>query len=258
VLQLSSTTHADPNEHARAAATNFAFRLVPHWQKALGNELLGVYLIGSVAHAGFSWRYSDVDLALVTVTGLSPQAHDRIQREAAGLSADWGPKVSVFWADRLFSVGRFPPLDRIDYLDHAIVLMERECVKPARPTLTEIHQYLRGEPFANWTDRARSFAAAEVLEPKDQKAYLRTLLYPARFCYSWMTGLMGSNDDAVAFVEERPPARLNVDLITRALKCRQTGGEPDILFSARMTLVSQIDACASLFAVEPGVPYCAP
>jgi hypothetical protein len=255
VLQQSSMTHADANEQARAAAMDFARHLVPYWQKVLGSDLLGAYLIGSVAHAGFSWRYSDVDVALVTVAGLSPNAHDRIRSEAAGLSADWGPKVSVFWADRHFSVGRFPPLDRIDYLDHAIVLAECERVKPARPALIEIRQYLRGEPFTNWADRARSFAAAEVLKPGDHKAYLRTLLYPARFCYSWTTGLMGSNDEAVAFVNERPPVGLGVDLITRALECRHAARDPDALFPARTMLMSQIDACASLFAVERDLPH---
>src|SRR4029077_20380543 len=171
-------TQADPDEAARTAALDFARRLVPHWQKALGAELLGVYLIGSLAHAGFSRRYSDIDMALVTAAGLSPQGLDRVRSPAHALSADWGPKVSVFWTDRHFSRGRFPPLDRIDYLDHAVALMERECVRPARPTLQEIHDYLSGAPFANWAERARSFAAAQTLEPRGYKECLRTLLYP--------------------------------------------------------------------------------
>ena len=251
VLPLCSMIRADPNYLARTAAIDFGRRLLPHLQSVLGTDLLGAYMIGSVAHAGFSRRYSDVDIALVTAAGLSPQAHDRIRTEAVALSVEWGPKVSVFWADRHFSIGRFPVLDRVDYLDHAIVLIERERVRPQRPTLSEIRDYLRGEPFANWADRARSFAAAESLDPKDRKAYLRTLLYPARFCYSWITGLMGSNDDAVAFVSERPPAGLDVDVIARALTCRQAGDDPDALFSARATLPSQIRACASLIDLLP-------
>jgi hypothetical protein len=250
VLPSFAMTHADPNELARTAAIGFARRLALRWHGELGTELLGAYVIGSAAHAGFNWRYSDLDIALVTAAGLSPQMHDRMRSEAVALSADWGPKVSVFWTDRHFSLGRFPPLDRIDYLDHAVVLMERECIRPPRPTLKDVRQYLRGAPFANWADGARNFAAAERLEPKDRKAYLRTLLYPGRFYYSWITGLMSSNDDAVAFVNERPPARLNVDLIARALECRQTAADPDALFSARRTLLSQIDACASLFTDE--------
>src|ERR1700730_3824134 len=112
-------THVDLDELARTAAIDFASRLVRHWQEALGTKLLGTYLIGSLAHAGFSRRYSDIDMALVTTAGLSPQALDRLRSEAVVLSADWGPKVSVFWTDRHFSIGRFTPLDRLDYLYHA-------------------------------------------------------------------------------------------------------------------------------------------
>jgi hypothetical protein len=151
--------YADRDELAKTSALDFARRLVQQWQEALGTELLGSYLIGSLAHAGFSRRYSDIDIALVTAAGLSPESLDHRRSEAVALSADWGPKVSVFWTDRDFSVGRFPPLDRIDYLDHAITLMERECVRPTRPTLEELHHYLRDAPFENWAERARSFAA---------------------------------------------------------------------------------------------------
>jgi hypothetical protein len=233
---------------AQAAAVDFARCIVPFWQAALGPELLGVYLIGSLAHGGFSRRYSDIDMALVTKAGLSPQTLDRVRSQAAAVSADWGAKLSVFWADRHFGVGRFPPLDRIDFIDHAVMLMERECVRPVRPALEEIQHYLAGAPFANWTEQARRFATAETLEPKDRKAYLRALLYPGRFCYSWMTGRTGSNDEAVAFLGRTRPAQLDVSLITRALQCRQADADPDSLFSARTTLPSQVDACAALVA----------
>ena len=227
---------------------DFAHRLVPRWQMILGADLLGAYVIGSLAHAGFSWRYSDVDMALVTVAGISPATLDRIRGEAVALSPDWGAKVSVFWADRHFSCGRFPPLDRVDFLDHAIPLVECERLRPVRPALDEIRHYLRGTPFASWVELAQSFAAAETLERKDHKAYLRTVLYPARLCYSWMTGRMGSNDGAVVFLSERNTAGLDVSLIKRALQCRQAGADPDELFPARAMLLSQIDACAKLLA----------
>ena len=67
-------------------AIEFARRIVPFWQAALGSELLGVYLIGSLAHGGFSRRYSDIDMAVVTQAGLSPQTVDRVRREAAAVS----------------------------------------------------------------------------------------------------------------------------------------------------------------------------
>src|SRR5262252_10938682 len=172
---MSAMSHGSPDEPASATAIDFARGLVPHLQEALSTGLLGAYLIGSLAHGGFSRRYSDIDIALVTAVGLSPPALDRVRSDAVALSTDWGPKVSVFWSDRHFSVGRFPPLDRIDYLDHAVVLIERERMRPVRPTLKEVRHYLRGAPFASWADRARNFAAAKTLKPKDLKEYLRTL-----------------------------------------------------------------------------------
>ena len=250
MFRSSAIAHADPNELAKTAAIDFARCLVPLWQATLGTELLGAYLIGSMAHAGFSRRYSDVDMALVTATGLSPRVHDGLQSRAIALSADWGSRISIFWADRHFSLGRFPPLDRIDYLDHALLLMERERIRPTRPTLTDVREYLRGAPLTSWVDRARGFVAAERLDPSDRKAYLRTLLYPARFCFSWMTGRMGSNDEAVAFVNERTPARLDVFLIKRALELRRDAADPDVLFCARTVLMSQIDACVTLIGEE--------
>jgi hypothetical protein len=245
---MSTIAHPDRNELARAAATDFARHLLAHWQQVLGTDLLGAYLIGSLGHAGFSRRYSDIDIALITESGLSRQALDGLRSKAVALSADWGPKVSIFWTDRHFSLGRFPPLDRIDYLDHAVPLTERERLRPARPTLQDVRDYLRGDPFTAWADRARSFAASTLLEAKDRKAFLRTLLYPGRLCYSWITGLIGSNDDAVAFLRDNPLAGLDIGLIAIALQCREDAADPDALFPARAVLSAQVDACAALLS----------
>jgi predicted nucleotidyltransferase len=237
-----------PDEAASRAAAEFAQRLVPYWQAALGAELLGIYLIGSLAHGGFSRRYSDVDMAVTTERGLSAQILERVRSEAAALSADWGTKLSVFWADRHFSIGRFPPLDRVDYLERPVLLWEHKRVLPARPTLEDIQHYLCGAPFTNWANGARQFAATAALDPKDRKAYLRALLYPARFCLSYLTGRMGSNDDGVAFLRERPVAGLDLTSIEQALQCRHAVADPDALFAARKILPAQVEACAALFA----------
>jgi predicted nucleotidyltransferase len=240
--------HRTTDDSARVAAIGFANSIVPFWRAELGPELLGVYLMGSLAHGGFSRRYSDIDIAVVTEAGLATQTLDRVRGEAIALSADLGSRLSVFWTDRHFSLGRFPPLDRVDYLDHALALMEHHRVRPTRPSHAEIRRYLADAPFANWKASARRFASAEILEPRDRKAFLRTLLYPARFCYSWMTGRMGSNGEAVAFLDEACPVRFDMTLISRALQCRQAGADPDPLFPARISLSSQVDACLTLLS----------
>jgi hypothetical protein len=63
-----------------------------------------------------------------------------------------------------------------------------------------------------------------------------------------MTGCIGSNAAAVTFLNERPVPGLDIDLIARALRCREAAADPDVLFPARTVLPTQFDACASLFA----------
>lgn len=233
---------------SETSARAFARAMAGFWEDRLGPQLLGVYLIGSLAHGGFNPRYSDIDMAVIAEAGIEPAAHPPMRARAEALSPAHAAKLSLFWADRGFTIGRFLPLDRIDYLDHAAPLVERERVRPPRPPLADIRNYLRGQPFASWAEGARSFAALAALGPDDHKPYVRALLYPARFVYSWRTGTMGSNDAAVRLVQEDPPAGLDVGLIARALACRQAAQDPDALFTARGTLLRQIAACAALMA----------
>lgn len=244
-MLMSSALNA-PDEIARAAAIRFGQDLASSLNAKPVLQPLSMRLIGSLAHGGFSRRYSDIDVALVTEQGLSQTEIDAIHAEATTLSSDLASKISLFWSDRHFSIGRFPPLDRVDYLDHAISLLEHEQVQPPRPNLEEIRSYLSGRPFANWEDNARRFAALDALDVKDRKSYLRTLLYPARFVYSWITGRIASNDDAVARLNEERPATLNIGLLIEALECRRAARDPDSLFPGRRFLPQQIDACKKL------------
>ena len=73
----------------------------------MGAGLIGIYLIGSLAHGGFSRRYSDIDVAVITESGLSHPLLEQMRRDAASVSSALAPKISIFWTDRTFSVGRF-------------------------------------------------------------------------------------------------------------------------------------------------------
>src|SRR6185436_5521387 len=108
------------NEVSAAAAREFARALCAQWQSALGDELLGIYCIGSLAHGGFARRYSDIDMAVIVQKPMTPAVIDALRTGAAEVSGDLTAKLSIFWTDRSFAVGRFPVLDRIDYLDHAV------------------------------------------------------------------------------------------------------------------------------------------
>jgi len=238
-------------ESARQSAVVFARSVADAWDSRLGVRLLGVHLIGSLAHGGFGVRYSDIDMAVVAKDPLVPSDLKGMHEDAAAVSAEHANKLSLFWTDHGFTVGRFPPLDRLDYLDHAVRLIEREAVRPDRPSLGEIRAYLRGAPFERWADKARQFSAAATLDADERKPYLRALLYPARFIYSWSTGTIASNDDAVAFLRESATADLALDLIEETLRCRRDGRDPDYLFPERRTLIPHVAVCARLIAAEP-------
>src|SRR5262249_21151087 len=190
----------------------------------------------------FSPRYSDIDFALVVQDQLSADDLDLIRKEAAAEFGLFARMLSLFWSDRAFCIGRFPPLDQVDLIDHAATLCERERVRPVRPTRQQIRSYLRGEPLRNWSDQVLRFAALDALAAEDHKRYLRALLYPARFLLSWETGTIASNDDAVAFLENRADIALDLDLMKRALRCRNRGSDADVLFAERSKLAAHRDA----------------
>jgi len=240
------------DDNARSDALAFAEAIASFWRRRLGDRIFGFYLLGSLAHGGFNRRYSDIDIGLVAEEGAVNEADIAAMRaEASAISPGLAPKLSLFWTDRGFSVGRFPPLDRLDYLDHAVALIERERIVPARPALADIRAYLSGVPFANWRSAVDRFAALATLAAEDHKPYLRAHLYPARFAYSWLTGRMASNDEAVAFLCDRPPDGLDIPLLEKALRCRRDAADPDALFADRKKLPLQLSACGQMIT---GIP----
>jgi predicted nucleotidyltransferase len=236
------------NELAFAAARDFTRRIAELWWSDFGERLLGVYRMGSLAHRGFSARYSDIDVAVMAADPLAPEELERMREVAAGASRELAAKLSIFWTDRHCRVGRFPPLDRVDYLDHADPILERERLQPQRPSLADIRAYLRGEPFERWATQVRHYRALPAFPPGDHKPYLRCLLYPARLLYSWNTGALASNDDAVEFLQRHPLPQLDLDLIRRALRCRQEAHDVDHLFPERSKLNHQYSVCAEFIS----------
>jgi len=236
------------NDAALAAARDFTERIAERWWSELGGRLLGIYRIGSLAHGGFSARYSDIDVAVIAEAPLERAELERMRAVAADVSSELAAKLSIFWADRSFRAGRFPPLDRVDYLDHAVTIIERERVRPERPSLAEIRDYLRGGPLERWAEQSRAFSALSALGPNDHKPYLRCLLYPARLIYSWATGAMASNDEAVAFLRRSPVPALDIGLIERALECRRQNRDLDALFPERSRLEHQVRTCTDFIS----------
>lgn len=231
---------------AAEQARGFARGMADYWQEQLGERMLGFYVIGSLAHGGFSTRYSDIDVGLVSTDGVTPNEIEAMRQHARKRTPDLASKLSLFWTDRGFAIGRFPPLDRVDYLEHAQPLIERERAAPPRPSRDDIRTYLRGQPLDAWREQIARVSALSALDDATRRTYIRAQLYPARFLYSWHTGRMASNDEAVAFLHAQPQPGIDLDLIDRALDCRRGNRPSDELFGERGKLAGQLAACLKI------------
>jgi predicted nucleotidyltransferase len=121
---------------------------VAAYTQALGERLVAAYALGSLAHGGFSPLVSDVDLALILADPLRPTDSVRVAAVAWFLKAKGSAlhdRLSVFWgtpsslAGRVPG-GRFPPLDRLELLEHGRLLQGEDArgglVPPRRDEAT--------------------------------------------------------------------------------------------------------------------------
>lgn len=90
--------------------------------------------MGSLARGGFSEVASDIDIGLILEGPCGPQDEtevDRILLRTLEQNATVTNKVSIFWGsidsiNGVVDAGRYPPFDRLDLIDHALLLAGRE------------------------------------------------------------------------------------------------------------------------------------
>jgi hypothetical protein len=66
-----------------------------------------------------------------------------------------------------------------------------------------------------------------------------------------VTGKIASNDDAVAFLRGYAGVGVDLDIIERALACRNDGESSAPLFAERSKLLGLPDSCKRMMATEP-------
>jgi hypothetical protein len=190
---------------------------VAAYRAALGSRLVAAYALGSLAHGGFSPLVSDVDLALILQDPLKVSDRLAIHRVAATVRAGGSAlheRLSVFWGTPSATPGqvrsgRFPPLDRLDLIEHGRLLTGRD-IRPAlaRPGpddllvggaefalgyLGGVHRLparlrgwaRRGSPDINVPDDIRSPA---LLVSGGPRTLTKTVLFPVRFLFTAATG----------------------------------------------------------------------
>ena len=217
-------------------------RAVTAYAEALGDRLVAGYALGSLAHGGFSPLVSDVDLGLILADPLRAGDHATIGDVAGAVRAS-GPglpeRLSVFWGTPStlggqVPGGRFPPLDRLDLLEHGRLLTGRDARQAAaRPDRTELlvagarfalgslsgtgtGQRAAARPMpASWT---RSRAPSRLVS-RGPRRLTKIVLFPVRFLYTAATGQAGLTALAVEHYLATPGAPAAA-LVTAALAWR--------------------------------------
>lgn len=190
-----------------------------YFQSKLDSSLCEAYKLGSLAHGGFSFVYSDLDVGLLLQCREPPARMDHWIAEAK-THPEFGKKLSIFWGNPELSWGRLPMIDRLDLLDHGKPLLHGRKPDFRRPTAEEIHSEQLQSIDKSWRGRLPELRGLSRLDRDDRKPFIRALLYPARLIYTWDNLVVGSNDQAVAYLKSVRPAGLDLRVIEKALACR--------------------------------------
>jgi hypothetical protein len=219
--------HSGSSERAEAVLEE----AVRAYREAFGTRLLAAYALGSLAHGGFSPLVSDVDLALIVADPVSSRDGEIVQSIAQTLAAggsDLHARLSVFWGTPLTlagsrSGGRFPPLDRLDLLQHGRLLSGKD-VRAGLPQPDRIEMLVAGAEFA-----LGSLAGDAVVEQLRRPDILlgqgirhvtKIVLFPVRFLYTAETGQVGTNHAAASHHLAAIDARPGASLVAAALAWR--------------------------------------
>jgi len=214
------------------------------YRNALGERLLAAYALGSLAHGGFSPLVSDVDLGLVLTDPLQEDDGATIAPIAETLRAggsDLHQRLSVFWGT-LSTLrgdaqgGRFPPLDRLDLIEHGR-LLDGEDVRAVLPRPTRRDILVAGAEFALDSLSPDEPQRPELLLARGVRHVTKVVLFPVRFLYAAETGSVGTNHGAVEhyLAITKAPGR---ELVAAALGWRTTPpGNDDALPLLRRELI---------------------
>lgn len=174
-------------------------------QAALNHRCMSIYIMGSLARGGFSEVASDIDIGII-LDG-EPQESDlstieEIQTNVVENHPQIRNSVSIFWGtiesiNGAVDAGRYPPFDRLDLIDHALLLSGAEVrdqlIRPTQEEL-EIASAEFSIDYLGSNERINEFLNCELITNKGVVYVTKTILFPARFIYLAKTGEIAGND----------------------------------------------------------------
>ncbi len=181
-------------------------------KKEFGSRLLACYALGSLAHGGFSPLVSDVDFGIILTSPLTSRDDSQIEKiksHVKNLQIALGERLSIFWGSVASlkneeSGGRFPPIDKLDLIQHGKLLAGNDVRKSTRlPEPKQRELEVAGADLA-----VNLLGTPEIIEEFSQPSKIldqgvrhltKVVLFPVRFLYTASTGNMGRNDIAVTY-----------------------------------------------------------
>ena len=167
---------------------------------------VSVYIMGSLARGGFSEIASDIDLGII-LKGSLDGAGEKIKDVLSAAHKNFPSvknNISIFWGsiesiNGVIEAGRYPPFDRLDLIDHALLLSGQDVRKMlTRPTRKELEiasstfslSYLASQ------ERIEEFHNCRCIADKGVVYTTKTILFPARFIYLERTGEIAGNKES--------------------------------------------------------------
>jgi hypothetical protein len=204
-------------------------RLLDGVVEAIGDDLVGLYLGGSLGLGDFDPASSDVDVLVATARALPEAAVERLRRLHGALHAEggWSARLEVVYlplatlhrfdprdtarypfgaSDREFALGRQGPtwvLDRWVVREHGLVVAgpdPRELIDPIGPD--ELRAAVRASLTGHWALEGQDVA---WLRPRNYQAF--AVLSMCRDLYALEHGTLVSKPAAAAWATRRlkPP-----------------------------------------------------
>ena len=204
--------------------------IVASSEATFGRRCLAVYAMGSLARGGFSEVASDIDIGIIldgplrsddgsVVDGLLAETLERHGTVKNRVSIFWGSVDSINGAGDL---GRCPPFDRMDLIDHGLLLSGTDVRdRLSRPSKRELE--ISGAEFSlsflASDERIEEFHDCRRIASKGTVYVTKTVLFPARFIYLERTGEVAGNEASYRnYVDEF--AGPDVELVRRGYQWR--------------------------------------
>ena len=232
--------------------SNFIAQATEQLQDVFGDNLLSVVLLGSLAHGGFSERFSDIDIAVILKQAVINQTIDTAKQRISALEpSTLARRMSLFWTVPDFSWGRLRLVDQVDLHDNGQVLWGHSLTNLApRPTLDAVRADMETLSLPYWAEKTAYFTTHLPVDEGQFKEYVRCLLYSARLILTWHTGKLGGNDEAVSYLEQLAPLGLSQDLVRDALSCRNGKLNDTELYRYQSLLAPQYLATLKLLSLN--------